>query len=209
MLLVGGALGLTITHWAPLAVLLIPLGVAAYAARPRGRRPRPKDIIGVKNAYVAGGIVGFAVLSVLAVAAPVDSLEGWLGAGRTHVVPIAVAGVLLGVRVALDAALCDIDDESADREYGTATLATTFGVRGAWLSTGWARLMLIVAMPLASPCPWRPRMVWAGVTVLGMLSLRLARPAHVRDWVDLRFPAEAVLAGMLVWAWEAMVPGVR
>lgn len=201
MLLTGGALGLMFTHWAPLAALLIPLGVAAYAARPRGRRPRPKDVIGIKNLYVAAGIVGFAALSVAAVGARVDSMSGWIEVASANAVALAAAGALLGVRVVLDAALCDIDDAPADKQFGTATLASTFGVRRAWLSTGWARLALIGAIPLAYPCPWRSRLVWLVVTALGTLALRLARPSQLRDWVDLRLPAEAALASALLWVW--------
>jgi hypothetical protein len=202
MLLLGGAFGLAATRWAPLAALLIPLGVAAYAARPRGARPRPKDILGLKNTYVAAGILGFSLLTAIAVAAPADTPDSWRSVVTTHAAALTAAAFLLALRVVLDAALCDLDDESADRRFGTATLATTLGHRRAWRYTGWLRFILIIAIPLALPCPWRPRLVWTAATILGMLSLRLAHPDRVRDWVDIRLPIEATLATTALWLWS-------
>lgn len=204
MLIAGGALGLTFTRWAPVAALLIPLGVAAYAARPRGHRPRPKDILVLKNSYVTAGIVGFSVIAALALAAPSDSLESVYAIARLNILPLTAAALLLALRVFLDAALCDIDDTTADRHYGTATISTTFGIRRAWRYTGWLRLILIIAIPLAFPCPWRPRVTWTCTTILGMLSLRLAQPDRIRDWVDLRLPAEAAVTTLSLWLWSTL-----
>jgi 4-hydroxybenzoate polyprenyltransferase len=204
MLLLGGALGLTFTHWAPLATILIPLGVAVYAARPRGNRPRPKDILGLKNTYVAAGIVGFSLFAAVAIAAPADTLDSWRTVVTTNAAALAAAAVLLALRVFLDAAVCDLDDENADRRFGTATLATKFGHRRAWNYTAVLRVILIIAIPLALPCPWRPRIVWTAASILGMLSLRLTHPegGRVRDWVDIRLPIEAALATTTLWLWS-------
>lgn len=204
MLATGGAIGWRITHWAPLAAVMIPIGVAVYAARPRGARARPKDILAIKNAYVAVGIVGFSLLSAIALAAPADTLTSWWKTSNVYAVPLLMSAAVLALRVFLDAALCDIDDEAADKQFGTATLATTFGPRRAWSYTGWMRLALILAIPLAAPCPWRPRVVWTCTSILGMLVLRFVHPERIRDWVDVRLPLEAIVATTTLWMWSTL-----
>jgi hypothetical protein len=198
MLALGAALGMSITRWAPWATVMIPIGVAVYAARPRGTRARPKDVIAIKNAYVAGGIVGFTVLATLCTAAPADTLRSWLDTARLHALPLVAAALLVGLRVYLDAALCDLDDEAADRRFGTATFATRMGIARAWRYTGLLRWTLVLAIVLAAPCPWRARVAWSSMTLLGMAALRLHGPLRVRDWVDLRLPLEACGATLIL-----------
>lgn len=199
MLVLGAALGTPITHWAPLAAVMIPVGVAVYAAKPRGTRARPKDVIAVKNGYVTAGIVGFTLVAAVCVAAPADTVRSWMEVARLRWVPLAAAAALLALRVYLDAALCDLDDEAADRRFGTATFATRMGSARAWRYTGVLRWVLVVAIAVATPCPWRARAAWSCMTLLGMLVLRLRGPTAVRDWVDLRLPVEACGATMVLW----------
>ena len=45
----------------------------------------------------------------------------------------------------------------------------------------------VAVIPLG-PAP--ARLSWAAATALSSISLRIASPAQVRDWVDVRFPLE-------------------
>ncbi len=201
LLLIAGAIaGLAISHWAPLAGACSALGVACYAPTPRGSRPRPKDIVWIKNCYVALGITAFAAMAAIAAASPADAPGAWLDLARAHAPAIAAAAAIVAVRIALDAALCDIDDEPADRAHGTSTLPTTLGPGHTWRLTGIARIFL-AAVILA--CPWVPfhaRVVWSILTLVGLIALRTRRPDRLRDIVDLRLAAEGALAAAALLA---------
>lgn len=171
-------------------------GVLLYAARPRGTRPRPKDILIIKNAYIAGGITGFALLLALCV---IDS--SMLTQRATG--GLILAGAALLCRVFADAALCDLDDLHADRRFGTRTLATTMGRMAAWNIAMWARIIsaaALVAIPVGSLAA---RLAWAGATLASSVLLRLASPLRVRDWVDARFALEAVVVGAVLFVLAA------
>jgi 4-hydroxybenzoate polyprenyltransferase len=186
MLGAGAALGARASAWALAAAALAPVGVALYAPRGRsGGRARLKDRVWLKNTYVGGGIAAFAVLATAA-EAPEILRERWLALG-------AAGGLVFG-RAALDAALCDIDDEATDRRHGTATLATWLGGPRLWRWSVFARAALAVAVLAAWPCPLRARLAWGLAIAAGTVALRVRPPRRVRDWVDARFLAEAVVA---------------
>jgi hypothetical protein len=175
---------------APAMTALAVAGVVIYAGRPRRHRPRVKDILFLKNGYVAGGITGFALLVALL---PQAHSPGAIRAAISGALPaIAPAAALLFLRVVADAALCDLDDESADRAHRTRTLPVWLGRYPAWNAA--MALRLVSAAGLLLPfSPARPRLLWAGATVVSSIALRLWRPAKVRDAVDARFALEALL----------------
>lgn len=194
-LVLGGIVGATVHPWAPLAAFLALVGVVAYAGRPRRLRPRIKDRLPFKNAYVAAGITGFAGLAAIA-----GSGGAVMPASASSWLALAGAAVVVFLRVLIDAALCDLDDETADRAHGTATLATTVGAARAWAWTGAARAAVPLVTLAAAWCPWRARLIWAALAVAGMAALRVRRPRRVRDFVDLRLPVEAAVAtAILAW----------
>lgn len=196
LLLLGAAAGAVVTPLAPILSLAACVGVTLYAGRPRRARPRPKDLLLVKNASVAGGIGAFAILVTLAGAGPLtpEAIRGLL---RSSLAPLAFSAAHLFARVWADAALCDLDDEAADRAFGTGTLATHFGRRRAWNTALALRLALAAALALVPVGPGEWRLAWALITVVSSVGLRIAAPARVRDWVDARFGAEAVAAAIL------------
>lgn len=183
------ALGATMSRLMAAMPIASCVGVLLYAARPRGSSPRPKDVIVLKNVYVAGGIAAFAVVITFAAAAAL----GGAVAATTAVFLVAY----LGIRVFADAALCDLDDEQADRRHGTRTLPTRLGRRSAWNIALALRTVSAVALALVPVGPPLARAAWAVVTVASSTSLRIASPTRVRDWVDLRFAFEAVAATLL------------
>lgn len=190
----AGVIGLTISAWAPLASTMAAVGVVAYAPRPRKHRSRVKDVPWLKNLYVAAGISVFAALAGLAAhtrhgnKSIVDLLARLADPG------IVATLMLLMARVLVDAALCDLDDEASDARHGTRTFVTLLGPRRLWMLSGLIRLGLIGLTLAAWPCPWRARLVWGGAMVAGTLAVRVRRPRELRDVVDVRFAAEAVLA---------------
>lgn len=196
MLVAGSVLGLRFTPWSLLVAPAVIAGVAAYAPRPRGTGARLKDRIWLKNAYVGAGITVFAAAAALVVAQsrqgrPLRELVEVRGSA------LAVAVSLLFLRVVLDAALCDIDDEPTDRRFGTATFATLLGGPRLWAWSLFARAALTVAVVLAMPCPLPFRIGWGGAMALGTLALRARPPSRIRDWIDARFLAEAALATVI------------
>lgn len=197
-LFLGSACVLGVIALHPLAALM-PLvavgGVVAYAAGPRRTAARPKDVILLKNAFVAAGICGFAVLVSL-----FQESEPAAMVGHEWGTWAFSAGHLF-VRVFADAALCDLDDEAADRAFGTRTLAAHFGRVSAWNAAMAARLLLACAIAVVPVGPQKPRLVWAAVTIVSSLWLRLASPARVRDWVDVRFGFEYMIVQALMMAW--------
>ncbi len=203
LLAAGGLAGLAVTRWAPVASGMAMVGVALYAPRPRGRRPRLKDIVWTKNAYVALGITGFGAVAVAATVSAGDGPRAWLAILQGHAAPMAWACVIVLGRVWLDAAICDLDDEHADRAHGTSTLATTLGGHRAWRLTGLARPALALGTFACPWAAWHARVAWAGASLAGLLLLRArGRPERVRDLVDARFALEAlaVSAALAMWA---------
>lgn len=200
MLLMAGASAASAVMIHPygwIATPLVAAGVLIYAGFPRRRRgdngigaapPRPKDIFLLKNAFVGAGIGAFALLVVAAAQAGPGRLAEW-AVER----PLLLALVLshLVVRVFADAVLCDIDDEPADRRHDTHTLPTRVGRQRAWTVAMVVRLALAASLLVWPVGPWRTRMVWAIVTGLTTVGLRLANPRAIRDLVDVRFAAEA------------------
>lgn len=209
-LIIGAGIGCRV-HWlAPVAAALAAIGVIAYAPRARKgtlARARIKDHLGIKNLYVAAGITSFATVAAVADAAsrPAWSIEDVLGSGWSG---LLAASALVGFRVMCEAAICDLDDETADRMHGTRTLPTVVGGRAAWKWTGLARVLLPVATLACVWCPWRARVVWAVVGMLGVLAMRVRRPRKVRDLVDVRLAIESVVASAALLTWDigAVVP---
>jgi 4-hydroxybenzoate polyprenyltransferase len=162
-------------------------GVWIYAGRrPREAHlpPRPKDLTGVKNAFVACGLAGFAGLSA----------EGWTTASGAQ---IALAAGAVGLVVLGDAVLCDLDDLDADAAHGTWTLPVVLGRMRAGLAA-WLVHVCAAAVVLAV---WRQPAAWAlAVGVAGttpLFVIRAMRAGGVRDWVDLRLPVLALLAVLI------------
>lgn len=173
--------------------LVSAAGVVLYAGRPKGQGQRPKDVLIVKNLYVAGGIVGFACVLLLGAMHP-PTLQA---AARSLAAPAFIFGaVTLGVRVAADAVLCDLDDTHADAAYGTHTLPTRFGRDAAWRIAFFTRLGTALALAIIPLGPMWPRLAWATCTVVSSAALRAAAPGTIRDWVDSRFAFEAVAASV-------------
>ncbi len=201
LLIAAAALGAALTPWGALIPVLAAAGVLVYAARPRSSRPRPKDVLLVKNAYVAGGITGFSTLVALAAVAAHSNSPGIGATVASHAAPLMLACAHLALRVIADAVLCDLDDESADRRYGTSTLPTNLGRDRAWNFAMAARLCSAVLLMLIPALPLLPRLSWAIITIISSIALRVAAPGRVRDWVDARLPCEAaIVACCLVFA---------
>lgn len=204
-------LGLETSRWAPLAVVMGAAGVVAYAPKPRATRPRPKDVPWLKNAYVAFGIAGFVGVAGLAAHARfvVGPSRVTAGVSITDLVhgliqPAAAFSLaILVFRVVVDAALCDLDDADTDAKFGTRTFATLLGSRRLWVYTGLARCVIIGLTFAAVPCPWHRRLVWGVATIIGTIAIRARRPSRVRDAIDVRFAAEAVMTTtairLLMW----------
>lgn len=183
--------------WMAALPILGVVGVLAYAAKPRQQLARPKDVLLFKNAYVAAGITGFALVVVLAAGG-----DSWLATAQSIGWSAGLfAASHVFARVFADAVLCDLDDESADRDHGTDTLPTAIGRTRAWNAAMLLRLGIAAALVLTPLGPLRTRPCWAAVTVASSISLRLLAPSHVRDWVDARFAVEAVVVGVLLAAW--------
>lgn len=179
------------------ALIAIPivsaLGVVLYAARPRRARPRVKDLLLIKNSYVAAGLTGFALLMTF----------GWAGRGDPHTLAATApawlfAAATLFPRVIADAVLCDLDDQSADARFGTVTLPTVVGRARAWNYATATRLTLATLLALIPIGPAAPRLAWAAVTALSTVALRLSHPPTLRDWVDARFSLEAAAVTLVV-----------
>lgn len=194
-------LGLGLAPWGGAIPALAAGGVIVYAGRPRGKRARPKDVVLLKNVYVAGGITAFAGVVVLAASHPGSDL-GTLGELiRTHWAALAMVGAHLGARVIADAVLCDLDDEDTDRMFGTQTLPTRLGRARAWNIAMAIRLCSALVMAMSWGLETLPRLAWAGVTVVTSIALRVIAPRRVRDIVDVRFAVEAAAVWVLAAMW--------
>ena len=198
LLAVAAGLGWMLMRWGVLIPPLAAMGVFVYAGRPRDERPRPKDVMLLKNFYVALGITGFAVLISLAAIRPRADLEVLAALARRHVLLLALAAAHLMVRVFADAVLCDLDDEDADRRFGTETLPIHLGRNKAWNTALGIRLAAALILAAIPVLPLGPRLAWAGVTVVSSLTLRFAAPRRLRDWVDARFAIEAAVVSLVL-----------
>ncbi len=191
--------GAAISPYLPMLSIGACVGVLAYAGRPRGRRDRIKDRIGLKNTFVAAGITAFSMLVILLAASPELAHQPWRLPGTVSLAHGA-SSIYLFVRVFADAALCDLDDEHADREHGTRTLATGLGRSCAWTVAMLIRLTLSVCILAVPEAPLASRTCWAVLTAGSSILLRLRRPERVRDWVDSRLAIEAVIAALVLRA---------
>jgi 4-hydroxybenzoate polyprenyltransferase len=196
LLLVSAAAASRLHPLGPLIAVAAVLGVLAYAGRPRRGRARIKDVLLLKNAFVAAGIAGFAGLMVI------GSGAGGTGSIRLDRVVALMRGhwplLLLGashvaLRVFADAVLCDIDDEHSDRRYETATLPTLLGGERAWIIAAAIRLGLAATLLLWPTGERWAQLRWAGVTAASTVGLWLWHPRSVRDLVDARFALEALV----------------
>lgn len=203
LLITAGSLGslLMPLGWAiPLAAVA---GVLVYAGRPRAARPRPKDILLVKNSYVAVGIAGFVALVTVAAATPAVTFAGMRDTVAANAVPLLIASAHLALRVLADAVLCDLDDEHADRRFNTRTLPVQVGRALAWNTAFSIRLGSAATLAALPVLPLWPRLGWAIVTVVSSILLRVAAPSRLRDWVDGRLAIEAALVGCALMWWRA------
>jgi 4-hydroxybenzoate polyprenyltransferase len=193
LLLAATAAGAMLARWMALLPWLACAAVFIYAGRPRAQRPRPKDVLIFKNATVAAGITACAALAAVAAAGRLRFPE------TPAAVPfLAFSAAHVFLRVFADAALCDLDDETADRAHGTQTLPTALGRRHAWNVAMALRLALAAALIAVPIGPWPARLAWALVTIASSLALRWANPRRLRDWVDARFPLEALIVWLAV-----------
>lgn len=190
LLIAAAWMGAEAAAWGAIVPAVAAAGVLIYAGRPRGGRPRPKDIVLVKNLYVAVGITGFAVMVALAAVRPGAGLAAMRHIAAAHAGPLLLASVFLVARVLADAVLCDLDDEEADRRFGTETLPIHLGRKRAWNFAFNVRVCAAGALILIPALPPWARVGWAAVTVASSITLRLASPARLRDWVDARFAVE-------------------
>ena len=198
LLAIAAALGWLLMRWGALIPPLAAIGVFVYAGRPRDQRPRPKDVMLLKNLYVALGITGFALLISLAAVKPHAEIAALAAIARHHLLILSLASAHLAVRVFADAVLCDLDDEDADRRFGTETLPIHLGRTNAWNTALAIRLCAAVFLAAIPILPLGPRLAWAGVTVISSLTLRFAAPPRLRDWVDARFAIEAAIVSLLL-----------
>ncbi|MBS0188040.1 MAG: hypothetical protein JSS51_08220 [Planctomycetes bacterium] len=179
-------------------VIAAVCGGIVYAPRARDGRARIKDVLWIKNAFTAVGLAAFVTYFA--------SIDRVFPSGTADFAPanwaalISAAG-LVGGRVFLDAALCDLDDERTDRVFGTRTLCTEFGSMRVWRCTGVARVVLLAACVLAGSLSMEGRVSWAVAMGLGMLALRVRKPRRVRQIVDGRLMWEAMMTtGVLLVA---------
>lgn len=199
MLLAAAVVGARLSAWAPAVVAMSAAGVVAYAGKPRTDRSRIKDVLGLKNAYVAVGMTMFVLAVTLASSGERVPLR-W----NPRIPALLIVSVILGIRIVLDAAMCDIDDAPTDSQFGTATWATTLGKERLWVWAGLLRVVLVAALLLAVPLPWRARASWAGAMTIGTVALRWPRWPRLRDPVDLRFVSEAIIATGALLAWQRL-----
>ena len=199
-------LGRRLHPLAPLLTLGACIGVVAYAGRPRRERARIKDVFLLKNLFVAAGITVFAAAVCVMSTGSGGSFEGirTLVVHNWIVLAFAVAQLLL--RVFADAAVCDLDDEHADRSYRTATLPTHLGRWRAWNVAAGLRLILGAGMVVTPVGPPGARIAWGVVTIASTLALRLWNPRRVREAVDGRLALEAGIV-WLVLAWLSQPAG--
>ncbi|HPO92358.1 MAG TPA: hypothetical protein PL072_02695 [Phycisphaerales bacterium] len=169
------------------------VGVLVYAGRPRRNTRRPKDMLLLKNAYVASGVTGLAGIVSIAAHQPHAGAAAAVRFAGVHGAGLAVSAAHLALRVFADAALCDLDDEHSDRRFGTTTLPGRMGRMPAWNAAMLLRIAVSSALLVVPTVPRAVGAAWAGVTVVSSMLLRGAAPARVRHWVDVRFVVEAAV----------------
>jgi hypothetical protein len=182
-------------RWPAVLPVVAAIGVVAYAHRGRRGRARPKDIFLLKNAYVAGGITGFAVCVVFSCTGASETC------GRSRAPRAAVRG-----RALADAALCDLDDRGGPMsDSGTATARD-----GCWDANRGLEPLALWCRP--GPCarrcwltPFAPglvRVAWATATSLVRLSscASLGSPGPRRPVTgsDIRFAVEPAGRGRVI-----------
>ncbi len=200
LLIAAGWLGSQLMPFGWAVPLIAVAGVLAYAGQPRTSRRRPKDILLVKNAYVAAGIAGFAAIVTVAAATPGATLAAMQQMVSAHAVPLLLASAHLSLRVLADAVLCDLDDEHADRRFNTRTVPVHVGRMPAWNTALAIRLGSAAALAAIPLLPLWPRLGWALVTGVSSILLRVTAPSRLRDWVDGRLAIEGiVVGGVLLW----------
>ncbi len=182
----------------PAVIALAAVGVVLYAPGPRGRLPRPKDLLVLKNLFVAGGVVALAVVAT-AMIGPISRAHGeaFWEVIRQRLAPIGDAAVLLLLRVAIDAVLCDIDDTDADTAFGTQTIPVKLGRRRTLTLAIVARLGLAVLILAISRAPLPVRGAWAGISAASALILILFHAQPLKTRVDVGFFIEAILVSLI------------
>tara|TARA_Y100001933_G_scaffold258759_1_gene307401 strand:+ start:37 stop:921 length:885 start_codon:yes stop_codon:yes gene_type:complete len=172
--------------------LVAALGVVLYAGRPRGDRPRPKDRVLLKNAFVACGIVGLAAGLTVAPA---------IASGGQEMSPnLIIAVSVLAARVFADSALCDVEDTDADRAYGTRTLPRVLGnerARTLALALHTACGTALLALPATRT---DAATAWGWSTIAVGVLLRVLPTDHLRDPVDAALGVQAVVVTVVLAA---------
>lgn len=98
------AAGAAVSRWMIPVPIAACAGVTVYAPRPRGRTPRLKDRLVLKNTYVAGGIAGFAVATVFVAHAAAWAVVTVASSASLRVVSPAPVRDWVDLRFALEAA---------------------------------------------------------------------------------------------------------
>ncbi len=169
------------------ALALLPTlalaGIVAYAPWPAPRARRPKDVVALKNLAVGAGL---GVFSALAAGVGLDSLPSRV---------VLLVGLALAVRVAADAALCDLDDVEGDRAFGTRTLAVMLGRMRALGVAGAARC--VAAIALIGACGATAAVVafsvaWFITTIA--IAWRARSDARIAPFVDVALAVELLVA---------------
>lgn len=196
LLITAALLGAGLFVEAALAPLIAAAGVLLYAGRPRATRARPKDLLLIKNAFVALGICGFATMLVVAASNPGAPLRDIAQSASANALPLTLAAALLLLRVFADAVLCDLDDAAADRQFGTETIPGALGLTRARNFAIALRLLVAAALAAIPILPLWPRLAWAAVTGISTITLRATAPRRVRDWVDGSLALEAAVVAL-------------
>jgi hypothetical protein len=191
MFALAAVAGFAVHPLAPVVVALSFVGIVIYAPWPRKQVARVKDRLWLKNLYVAVGITGMGAIVALV------STQASLNAGDphsfvvTHPARFAIAALLVCGYVYVDAALCDIDDESADRHFRTDTFSTRWGGSHVYRAGMTARLIASAVVPMLTVLDLRARLAWSIATLAATLVLIATRSPSLRDRVDSVFPYEA------------------
>ncbi len=194
------------SRWMPVLVALAVMGVVLYAPGPKGKYPRPKDLLIVKNLLVAIAVVMLAMIAT-ALVGPLSHVHGeafWkLAEVRIHAVLPAV--FVLMIRVIADAALCDIDDTKSDLQHGTQTLSTRFGSARSFLIALIMRLVFGIMILTLIEAQLQVRLVFASVNMGSILMLVIRRKSAMKDYVDISLPVEAIISTLLLKALNAVL----
>ncbi|MDG2423763.1 MAG: UbiA family prenyltransferase [Phycisphaerales bacterium] len=169
---------------ATVAVIGAPIGVWVYSHR--GRLPRPKDRMTLKNLFVAISITALVLL-----------LEG----SGSQTMTLLAVGIFLMLNVFADAMLCDIDDRHADARFGTRTIANTLGISETWklaIVLQCMGFMILVISAAMGQIAWLPALLLGTVFLFMTVALRSVRVARIKDLVDLKLPLAAALAWLLI-----------